>query len=172
MGPIEFVGQVLGVIAFIVMFGAYQLNTSKKLLLAQTSAIVLFCLHYLLIGAYTAFALNVVGVVRNMIYYFKEKKIFAWKLWPYVLSAIMVVLGVLTWEGWYSILFIAGLAVNTVCMSLPTAQGIRKSLLFTCPPVLVYNICVLSIGGIINETLSIISSAIGIVRYNKENKSK
>ena len=172
MEPIEIVGQVVGVIAFIVMFGAYQADTSKKLLFVQTAAIVCFCIHYLLIGAYTAFALNAVGVVRNIVFYHKDKKIFSYKAWPYVFSAIMIVLGVLTWQDWYSVLFIAGLSVNTVCMSLPTAQGIRKSLLFTCPPVLVYNICVLSIGGVINESLSIVSSVIGIVRYSKNKNNE
>ena len=167
MEPLEFIGQVVGVIAFIVMFGAYQADTSKKLLFVQTAAIVCFCIHYLLIGAYTAFALNVVGVFRNIVFYHKDKKFFSFKALPYVFATIMIALGILTWESWYSILFIAGLSVNTVCMSLPTAQGIRKSLLFTCPPVLVYNACVLSIGGIINESLSIVSSTIGIIRYSK-----
>ena len=172
MEPIEIIGQAVGIIAFVVMFGAYQMNTSKKLLFVQTSAIVCFCIHYLLIGAYTAFALKCVGVVRNIVFYNKDKRFFSWKAWPYIFSAVMIVLGVLTWEAWYSILLIAGLAVNTVCMSLQSSQSIRKSLLFTCPPVLVYNICEASYGGVINESLSIISSTIGIIRYKKNQKIK
>jgi len=166
-GTVNIIGQGVGIIAFIVMFGAYQMNTSKKLLFVQTVAIACFCVHYLLIGEIPGFALNVVCIVRNVIFYHKDKKFFAWKLWPYVLAVVMLGLGILTWDKWYSVLLIIGLTVNTVCMSLPTSQGIRKSLLVTCPPVLVYNICALSIGGIINESLSIISSVIGIVRYAK-----
>ena len=172
MDWIEITGQGFGIAAFIIAFLAYQAKTSKKLLMVQTGAIICFCIHYLLINAMTAFALNMVGVIRNLIFYNRDKKIFSSKLWPYGLAIVMVFLGAMTWEGWYSLLFILGLSVNTVCMSLPTSQGIRKSLLVTCPPVLIYNIFVLSIGGIVNESLSIVSSVIGIIRYNRENKKE
>lgn len=171
MDPIEIIGQGFGIVAFIIAFFAYQADTSKKLLFIQTVAVVCFCIHYAMIGAATAFVLNAVGVIRNLIFYFNDKKIFSSKLWPYFLAFIMLILGVMTYQGWYSVLFIIGLSVNTVCMSLPTSQGIRKSLLFTCPPVLVYNIIVVSVGGIINEILSIISATVGIIRYRKENRA-
>ena len=164
---VEIIGQGFGIVAFVIAFFAYQADTSKKLLFVQTAAIVCFCVHYALIGAMTAFALNAVAVVRNIIYYNNKKKIFSSKVWPYILAVLMIILGAMTWQGWYSLLFIAGLSVNTVCMSLPTSQGIRKSLLVTCPPVLIYNICVLSIGGIINETLTIISAVLGIIRHRR-----
>lgn len=167
MGPQEIIGQAIGIIAFIIAFIAYQAKTSKKLLVVQTVALVCFCAHYLLIGAITAFAMNTVGIIRNIMYYYNDKKIFSYKWWPYVMSVIMAVIGAFTWQGWYSLLLIAGLSVNTVCMSLPTSQGIRKSLLFTCPPVLIYNVFVRSYGGVINETLTIISAVIGIVRQRK-----
>ena len=167
MGPREIIGQAIGIIAFVIAFVAYQAKTSKKLLFVQTAALCCFCIHYLLIGALTAFALNTVGVIRNIIYYNKEKKIFSYKWWPYLMALIMVVIGIFTWQGWPSLLLIAGLSVNTVCMALPTSQGIRKSLLFTCPPVLLYNVFVHSYGGVINETLTIISALIGIIRQKK-----
>ena len=46
-------------------------------------------------------------------------------------------------------------------------QNIRKSILVTSPLVLIYNIFEFSIGGIANESLSIVSSLIGIVRDKK-----
>ena len=169
---VELIGQIIGIIAFIIAFFAYQAKTSKKLLIVQTLAIACFCIHYLMIGATTAFALNVINVIRNIIYLNNDKKIFSYKWWPYLLSVIMVAVGAFTWQGWFSVLLIIGLAVNTVCMSMPSSQSIRKSLLFTCPPVLIYNIIVWSWGGMVNETLTIISSIIGIVRYARSEKEK
>ena len=167
---VEVIGQCFGIAAFVIAFLAYQAKTSQRLLVIQSGAILCFCIHYALLGAITGFALNVICLMRNVIFANKSKKIFSSKLWPYILALITVVIGIFTWEDWYSILLIIALAVNTVCMALPTSQGIRISLLVTCPFALVYNIFVLSIGGMVNESLSIISSVIGIVRFNKDKK--
>ena len=169
---VELVGQCFGIMAFIIAFLAYQAKTSKKLLMVQSAAIFCFCVHYLLLNAITGFALNVVCLIRNIIFFNNDKKVFSSKIWPYALALVTVIIGIFTWEAWYSILLIVALAVNTVCMSLPTSQGIRISLLVTCPPALVYNICVLSVGGIINESLSIVSSIIGIIRHSEKNKKE
>ena len=168
----EIVGQAFGIAAFIIAFLAYQAKTNKKLLLVQSAAIFCFCVSYLLLNEMTGFALNVVCLIRNIIFFNKDKKIFSSKIWPYALALVTVVIGIITWEEWYSVMLIIALAVNTVCMSLPTSQGIRISLLVTCPPALVYNICVLSLGGIINESLSIVSAIIGIIRYSIKKKKE
>ena len=169
---IELIGQCFGIAAFIIAFLAYQAKTSQKLLLIQSGAILCFCIHYALLGATTGFALNVICLIRNVIFSNKDKKLFRSKLWPYALALVTVVMGIFTWESWYSILLIIALAVNTVCMALPTSQGIRISLLVTCPPALVYNICVLSVGGMVNESLSIISATIGIIRHSKKKEEE
>jgi hypothetical protein len=169
---VELIGQCFGIAAFAIAFLAYQAKTSKKLLIVQTGAILCFCIHYALLGAMTGFALNVVCLVRNIIFSNRDKKIFSSKLWPYVLGLVIIMIGIFTWESWYSILLIIALSVNTVCMSLPTSQGIRISLLVTCPLAFVYNIFVFSVGGLVNESLSIISSVIGIVRYHRGEKNK
>ena len=168
----ELIGQCFGIAAFVIAFFAYQAKTSKKLLLVQSVAILCFCIHYALLGAMTGFSLNVICLTRNIIYYNKDKKFFSSKIWPYALALVTVIIGIFTWESWYSILLIIALAVNTVCMSLPTSQDIRISLLVTCPFALVYNIFVFSVGGIINESLSIVAAIIGIIRCNREKKKE
>ena len=67
------------------------------------------------------------------------------------------------------ILIVAGLVINTLCLSFKDAQNVRKSVLITCPMVLVYDIIEHSLGGAIYESVAIISAIIGIVRY-RENK--
>ena len=168
---VELIGQCFGIAAFIIAFLAYQAKTSKKLLIVQSGAILCFCIHYALLGAVTGFALNVICLLRNIIFSNKEKRFFSSRLWPYALALVTVVIGIFTWEDWYSILLIIALSVITVCMSRPTSQGIRISLLVTCPFALVYNIFVLSVGGMVNESLSIISSTIGIVRCKRDEKT-
>ena len=83
-------------------------------------------------------------------------------------AALMIPLGILSWQGPISILMIVALAINTVCMSFGIPQLLRKSILLTSTLVLIYACSVFSIGSILNESLAIISSIIGIVRFRKE----
>jgi len=165
---VEIIAQILGIVAVAFAVLSFQAKSDKHLLIMQTGAAFFFCVHYFMIGAYTGLAMNGVAVVRNVVYYNKDKKIFSgW--WPPVFFAcIMAMLGVFTWQGWHSLLVIVGLIINTVGMSFKDPQNIRKSILVTSPLVLIYNIFEFSIGGIINESLSIVSSVIGIVRSIKK----
>ena len=159
------IGQVLGIIATIITFTSYQINSKRGLLITQTAATLFTCISYLFLGATSGFALNIICIVRNVIFYFVDSK----SKWNYisasVLALCMVGLGALSWQGAISLLVIIALAVNTVIMSLGKPQLLRQSVLLTSSMILVYNIFVFSLGGIVNESVAIVSSAIGIVRF-------
>jgi predicted membrane protein len=108
--------------------------------------------------------------VRNGVFFFfdKNQKGMAYRIAAALLAICMVVLGVLSWQGWVSLLIIVALALNTLFMAFGTPQRLRQSVCFTSALVLAYNICVFSVGGIMNEALAIISSVVGILRYRKE----
>jgi len=167
----EIIGQSLGVIATLLTFLSYQMNTKRSLLLVQTVATALTCLSYFFLGAYSGFALNIVCVIRNIIFYFQNEKSKLHYVSGFGLALVMVVLGAFSWQGYVSLLIIAALAANTVFMSFGDPQLLRKSILFTSTAVLIYNIFVFSIGGMTNEAIAIISSIIGIVRFRKEKRS-
>lgn len=164
----DIIGQIFGVIAVIFAFLSYQMDTNKKLLTMQTVVAGVFCIHYFLIGAIPAMALNMIAFLRNATYANRDKKIFSFKLLPVVFASLMFVFGIVTWEGLPSLFITVGLIINTLCLALPDPQKIRKSILVSSPLVLIYNLCVLSVGGSINESVTIISSVIGIIRYRKE----
>ena len=114
--------------------------------------------------------MNAVGIIRNFFYYNSQKKFFSWRGWPIVFALASGTLGVMAWEAWYSIFVVAGLVINTVCMSFKSAQNIRKSILVTSPMVLTYDIFVMSWSGAVYETVAIVSSVIGIYRFQKTQK--
>lgn len=166
------VGQLFGLVAVAFAVCSYQMNTNKKILMVQMCSCIFFCIHYWMLGAWSGLMLNAVAVLRNVVYYHRDKKQFAGNFFPILFAAVMALLGVLTWQGWYSLFITVGLTINTVCMSFTDPQNIRKSILVTSPLVLIYNIFVLSIGGSINETLAIVSSVIGIARQCRQNKKE
>ena len=91
-----------------------------------------------------------------------------------ILAAIMGGLGFLSWEGPISLLVIIALAANTIFMSFGNAQLLRKSVIGTSSMILIYNFCIPNptIGGIINESVAIVASIIGIVTFIKIKKGQ
>ena len=164
-------GQVLGILAMLLTVFSYQMNTKRSLLAMQSTATLCTCLGYLCLGATSGFALNIVCLLRNFSFCFLKEKSKASYACA-VLSAIaMCVLGALSWQGPISLFIILALLINTVCMSFGNPQFLRKSILVTSPMVIVYNIAVFTIGGICSESLAIISSVLGIIRFRKSQKN-
>ena len=161
------IGQALGIAATLITFASYQFNTKRVLLIIQTAATLCTCLSFLFLGASTGFALNIVCLVRNVVFYFESERPKLQHVSAVLLAIVMVALGALSWQGWISLLMIVALAVNTVFMSLRNLQLFRKSILLTSSMILLYDVIIFSIGGIFNEALSIVSSAVGLVRYRK-----
>ena len=162
------IGQALGIIATIITFISYQVNTKSRLLIIQTAATLCTCFSFLFLGASTGFALNIVCIVRNVCFYFQKNKSHAHTVTSVVLALAMIVLGVFSWHGPASLLIMLALAANTLFMATGDPQLLRKSVIVTSGMILVYNVIVFSIGGITNEGISIISSIIGVIRFRKE----
>ena len=166
------IGQILGIIATIITVISYQANTKRSLLIIQSIATLCTCLSYFFLGASSGFALNIVCFARNVAFYFQNERSKFNYVSATLFSIAMVVLGALSWQGWVSLLIIIALAANTMFMSVGKPQLLRKSVLVTSSMVLLYNVFVFSIGGITNEGVSIVSSAVGIIRYRKNKKEQ
>ena len=167
------IAQGLGLIAVIITFISFQASSRKRILMLQVISSTIFAIGYFILGEFTGAVINLIAVVRNILFYNKENKYIAKLGWgvPIILAVAMVIAGIFAWTDWYSILFIVVLAVNTICFAVPDAQFMRKSILVTSPLVLVYNIFARSVPGVFNETIALVSSIIGIIRHVK-NKRK
>ena len=165
MQPVEIVAQVIGIIAVVVSFITYQLKSKKSICIVLSIAIALFCVHYALLGETIGVVLNVVCIIRNVCYTFENNRILSHKAVPIVLTAIMGILSILTWEGFHTALFASGIMINTLSLGYLKPQNLRKSLLLSCSLILIYNAVVSSWGGLINEAFVIISAIIALIRY-------
>lgn len=161
------VGQGFGILAIILGFLSYQVHTQRQILLMQSAVALVFCIHYGLIGAYSALAMNGVNIVRNIAYDYRTRKGIKTRLIPILFVAIQALMCAITWDGWFSIFVLLGIGINTYCMSFADPQNVRKSILVTSPLVLTYDIFVRSVGGGIYESIALISAAIGILRFRK-----
>ncbi len=157
-------GQILGGVAVVLGFISYQMKTQRQLIAAQVATCAIFCIHYLMIGAMSGMALNIIALIRGIFYYYRNKRQSNDIAIPIIFTAVMVTVGIFTWEAWYSIFVLLGLTINTLCMALANPQKVRASILITSPLVIIYDALALSLGGIVYESVAIVSAAIGIVR--------
>ena len=85
---------------------------------------------------------------------------------------IMGVMGILSWEGYISLILIAALVANTFFIALGKPQILRYSIIVTSTLCLIYNIVVFSVGGILLEAISVVSAIVGSIRYLIANRKK
>ena len=163
----QLIGQILSIFTPVLTAFSYQANTQKKLLVVQSAATFCTCVSYLLLGASSGFTLNIVCLIRNLCFYFLKEGTIANRTATCLLAIAMGALGALSWQGPVSLFIIIALVINTVFMSFGRPQLLRCSILLTSSMILIYNVLVFSIGGIINESLAIISSVVGILRFRR-----
>jgi len=161
-------GQIFGLIAVFLGFLSFQMKEQKKLLIVQTATSLAFVIHYMLIGAYSGMLVNVLGIFRNLAYYHKDKPLFSGRKCPIFFAVLIGLSGLLSWQGYYSLFVILGVGINTLCLAFTDTQKTRASILVSSPLVLIYDLFVGSIGGAVYESVVIVSSIIGIVRYKKK----
>ena len=117
MNWVFIIAQILGVGAMIFSVLSLHGSTKKKVLIVQSVAAGLFCVQYVLLGAYTGAAMNGLQIVRNFVFHNKDKGKSGGEIWTYVFIGLNVVAGILTWQGWISLLFIVGIIINKIAMS-------------------------------------------------------
>jgi len=170
---IYIIGQILGIGAVIGGFFSYQMKTPAKLILWQIVIGLFFVAHYYLIGAgMTAVILNFIATIESAVFYLRDKYKKKDIVIPAVFVVIMIISSILTWENWYTIFIMIGLCVNTISLAIPDTQKIRNLMFIKSPLCLIYNIIVLSGGGIFYEGTVLVSSIIGTMRNFKEKRKE
>ena len=167
---VTLIGHVLGFVSVGLFFYSYQRTQKRKIMVIQTIATSLSCVQYLLIGALSGFALNVVCIIRNFVFYYRDKKQGNDLTVPVAFAFCMAVVSFFSWEGIHSLLITLGLVVNTVCMGIFDAKSFRKTILISSSLILIYNIFASSYSGVLSESISLVSVVIGIIRYRNTNQ--
>ena len=114
----EIVGQTFCICATVLTFLSYQMNRKQTVLIAQTVATACMCAGYFFLGATSGFAMNIVCIARNLTFYFMNASKKTALTVAGFFAVVMGVLGALSWQGWYSLLIIVPLMVNTVFLVL------------------------------------------------------
>jgi hypothetical protein len=162
----EIITQLIGGLGILASCAAFQCKKHKHILNLRTLSEFIFAVQYLLLGAYTGMAADLLGCLRNQIF---TRQIAAGKKTNgsiAVFSLAFALFGILTWEGWYSIFSVIGSTAGTFFLWTRDPKKLRLGSLFVVSPGwMTYNICVLSIAGIVTEALSMGSIIISFIRF-------
>jgi hypothetical protein len=163
----EIVVQGIGIIGVICFIVSFQIKSNKALYLAQMAGCGMFCIQFFLLGAYTGCLNLVITILRNILLSKADTWKYAlWKGWPVLIIIACTVVTVVTWVGPLTLLPYIAMVGGTIGYYTNNAQKIRFANLVCCSPAwLIYDFVVGSIGGVLNESIVLISIFVSIYRY-------
>ena len=166
----EFAIQLIGFIGVAFFIASYQMRSNRLLFLFQLIGCLIFCVQFFIMGAYTGALSLIVNVLRNLL-------LLKINDWPWVKSkltlsaiiALLVAITVYTWAGPLSLLPFFSVAITSIGYWTNNAQKIRLSQLIGSPCTLIYDALIRSWGGVLNESIALLSIIISIVRFGWKN---
>lgn len=168
----ELIGQAFSVIATVITIFSYQCRSKTKIVGMQILSTLCLAISYFLLGATQGFYLNIVGLVRNVCLFFQPQAGHIRYFSGAFFATAMLVVGLIFFETPVDLLMIVALVINSYALSAFSAQALRYSILLTSSLITVYAILFVNVGAICNETLSIASAAIGILRFRKKTEEE
>jgi len=159
--------QVIGIFALFFMCLSYQKNTKKDFLFIQIIANIFYGLQYLVLNALSALILNIVSIIRSIVFYKYEKDNKKVSLSLFLIFEMaIVVFGIITFKSYYSIIPIFIACIYTYAtwqnnLKITYFIGIIASSLW-----IYYNFVVGAYVSIIGSLFELFSSFIGLIRLN------
>ena len=158
--------QIIGFFGILASVISFQCKKHNSILFFRTMNEFIFAIQYLLLGAYTGMAMNLIGCVRNVIFTKQVSENKKTVVSTVVFAILFFVLGLFTWQGKKSILIIIAKILSTFAYSNKNTTVVRSVLFITCTSWLVYNYCVLSIAGVLCEAFTLVSLLVGMIRLD------
>lgn len=159
--------QAIGFLGVLFFFISFQTKTNKSLFVMQTLGCLTFSIQFALLGALSGCLSLLINVVRNiMLTKYNDCRVIRWKGWVAVFSALSLAAALFTWNGWYCILPVIGTTAGTIGYWTNNARKIRfANIAVTSPCLLIYDTLIRSWGGVLNESITILSIVVSVIRF-------
>lgn len=165
--------QAIGFVGVAFFIASYQIKSNKALFMCQMIGCIIFCIQFFLMGAYTGAVSLIINIIRNLLLVkAKEWKWVSSKWTMLVIIAMLAAMTIYTWDGLISLLPFISVAVTTVGYWTNNAQKIRLSQFIGSPCTLVYDILIRSWGGVLSESITLISIIVSVIRFGWKNMGK
>lgn len=174
--------QMLSIAGLLCIVASYQQKKKATLILCQLAGAALFGIHYLLLGAFAGFLLNIIAVARALIFCKENIPKRVGDILVYILHCLCMIAYVLTFAVFgteptpvnlvLELLPVIGMFSLSTSFNMTGAKEIRLLGIVSSIGWLIYNIAHFSIGGTACEAICLASIVIGILRYDTKKKSE
>lgn len=172
----DFLIQAIGIIAMALNVIAFQFKSKRTLLLVICIGSALFSVNMFLLGAVTGGIMNVLSVIRSLVYVDKDKlpipvklvnaMFIATYLISYVLSFTLFGTEPIARNFILELLPIIAMTAMTFAFSADNSKTVRLAGFINSPCWLIYNIFNLAIGGILCEVFALVSITSALIRID------
>lgn len=159
--------QGIGFAAVALFIVSYQIRSNRWLFLLQLIGSALFCLQFLLLDAKSGCFSLAVNILRNALMMKYNDWNWVRNKWcPAGIALMFTGVLILTWNGPVSLLAYAASVTSTFAYWSNSPRKIRMvNLVCASPCWLIYDVIVRSFGGIVSESITIVSIAVSFIRF-------
>ena len=182
MAPIEIAAQVISILGMSMNVLSYQQKNKKTVIAFQFFGGAFFAISFFMLGAIVGSIMNIIAVIRAIVYMNKEKLHTDRIEWVYAFCAIFFISYALTFTVIgkepsaknliLEMLPIIGMIATTISFRLEGAKEVRRLGLISAPAWLTYNIFCFSLGGILCEIFGMVSIFVGMARFDFKRRKK
>jgi hypothetical protein len=157
--------QLIAIVALIVFTGSFHSISRKKILLWQIVSIILWGIHYSLLGAWAGTLLISINGLATILFLYKDDYRWLRSVWVLaIVLAVSIVATIATWKDYSNIFALLGLASIIIAKWQTEIRRIRTISIFASMFWIVYDVYVGSWGGILSETVIILSIVVSLMR--------
>ena len=164
----RYLAMALGLVATVFYLLCYQMKKRKNIIVCNIISKVLYIIQYFLLGAFEGATLDIMGAVSAASANNKDKGFIKkhTKLVFTVVNIAIIAAGLAVYKNIFSLFPIAGVLLHTCAFWLNDEKIIRRISFLGCPCWLLYNIVNQAYGSALGDTLTMISRATAIYRYD------
>lgn len=160
--------QGIGASALIFVVIGWNQKTRKKVLEYQAINFVLTTIHYFLLSAYIGAATCILSLLRNLVFIQKGQREWAnHPMWFWVFAVLAAASSYFFWNGWITILPVAGIILGTYSVSRINPKEMRIYMFIACILWIPYTIVVRSYSGLIGQVVAAFGILLGMYRHDR-----
>ena len=157
--------QLIGVAGTLLFFLSYQCRSNRNLFRVQLLSYLFYTAHLLLLGALTGGMSYMINTLRSFCLGSRWKFAHSQGMCA-IICAMQLAALALTWSGWVSILPVAANIAATLGGYTHNPRKLRIAGMFVNSPLwIVYDLCVGSWAGLLDEAVTEGSMILSIVRF-------
>ena len=162
--PRALIAQIIGFVPLILSFFIFLQKSRKRIIIFKGCSDLLWAIHFFILGEYTGGLVNLVNLLRGIIFAYKGKKWARHILIPIFFCVFTLLSALPTFAGVKSIFAVVGSCVAVVGFWQTNVERLRIYNLVAVTLWLVYGLLTFSISTILCNLFSLVSILIAFIK--------